>query len=131
MGLSLDHTIVPSKSKETAAKWMAGILGVEYTGMWGHFAPVKINDLLSFDFDDREEFESHHYALLASDQEFDEILDRVKGEGIPYGSGPRSRTDMEINHLHTGRGFYFEDKDFHVWEVITHTYGEVPGQSSS
>ncbi len=68
------------------------------------------------------------HALLASDEEFDEILDRVKAEGIPYGSGPRSRTDMEINHLHSGRGFYFEDRDCHVWEVITHTYGDVPGQ---
>ena len=59
--LSLDHTIVPSKGKEAAAKWMAGILGVEYTGMWGHFAPVKINDLLSFDFDDRED---HFFSFL-------------------------------------------------------------------
>lgn len=126
--LSLDHTIVPAKEKEKSAKWMAGILGLEYTGMWGHFAPVKVNEKTTFDFDDREVFEPHHYALLASDQEFDEILERVKGEGIPYGSGPRSRTDMEINHLHTGRGFYFEDTDYHVWEVITHTYGDVPGQ---
>ena len=43
MALSLDHTIVPAKDKEKSAKWMAGILGLEYTGMCGHFAPVKVN----------------------------------------------------------------------------------------
>jgi catechol 2,3-dioxygenase-like lactoylglutathione lyase family enzyme len=126
--LSLDHTIVPAKDKEKSAKWMADILGLDYTGLWGHFAPVKVNEKTTFDFDTREAFEAHHYALLASDQEFDEILGRVKGEGIPYGSGPRSRTDMEINHHYEGRGFYFEDTDCHVWEVITHTYGDVPVQ---
>jgi hypothetical protein len=29
---------------------------------------------------------------------------------------------MQINHLHTGRGFYFRDADGHSWEMITHTY---------
>jgi hypothetical protein len=76
------------------------------------------------DFADREgEFPGSHYAFLASDEEFDAILGRVKSEGIPFGSGPRIVDDMEINHKHQGRGFYFRDAhDGHSWEVITHTY---------
>ena len=54
--------------------------------------------------------------------EFDAILQRVRDEGVVFGSGPRSRTDGEINHLHQGRGFYFECENGHVWEVITDTY---------
>ena len=50
------------------------------------------------------------------------MLQRVKDEGIPFGSGPRSRTDGKINHKHRGRGFYFDCENGHVWEVITHTY---------
>jgi catechol 2,3-dioxygenase-like lactoylglutathione lyase family enzyme len=46
----------------------------------------------------------------------------VKDEGIPYGSGPRDLDDMEINHKHMGRGFYFRDPNGHILEVITHTY---------
>ena len=122
MALHLDHTIVPAKDKEESARFLARMLGLEYTGPWGHFAPVKVDDHLSFDFDTREEFESHHYALIASDEEFDAILNRVKEEGITYGSGPFSSEDGEINHLHTGRGFYFKDANSHLWEVITHTY---------
>lgn len=120
--LYLDHTIVPSRDKEAAARFFARIFGLEYKGPWGHFAPVKVNDTLSMDFDNRESFDRHHYAFLASDEEFDAILERVKAEGIDWGSGPNSYRDRQINHLHGGRGFYFPDADGHVWEVITHTY---------
>ena len=119
----LDHTIVPSKDKEAAARFFARIFGLEYKGPWGPFAPVRVNETLSLDFaEGRETFDTHHYAFITSDEEFDAVLERVKKEGIPYGSGPRSLEDMEINHLHEGRGFYFRDLDGHVLEVITHTY---------
>lgn len=121
MVLALDHTIIPSRDQETAARFIAKMFGRTYDGKWAHFSPVKVG-LLSLDFDNREEFEPHHYAFLADDEEFDAIFGRVKDEGIAYGSGPRSVDDMQINHLHGGRGFYFRDGDSHVWEVITHTY---------
>ena len=121
MPIGLDHTIIPSKDQEAGARFMAKIFGLEYKGKWGHFSPVKVNDL-SLDWDNRESYEPHHYAFLVTDQEFDEILGRVQAEGIPYGSGPAKQDDMQINHLHTGRGFYFRDADGHSWEMITHTY---------
>jgi catechol 2,3-dioxygenase-like lactoylglutathione lyase family enzyme len=122
MPLFLDHTIVPAHDKEESARFFARIMGLEYKGPWGHFAPVKVNDTLSMDFDNRENFQSSHYAFLASDEEFDAILGRIKAEGVKYGSGPGSQDDMEINHRHMGRGFYFRDANGHSWEVITHTY---------
>ena len=122
MTLQLDHTIVPSRDKVRAARFIARILDLDYRGTWGHFAPVKVNDTLTLDFDHAEQVRSHHYAFLASDDEFDAILGRVKAEGIVFGSGPRSHDDGEINHRHGGRGFYFKCEDNHLWEVITHTY---------
>lgn len=122
MPITLDHTIVPSRDKEAGARFIARMFGLDYEGPWGHFAPVQVNDKLSLDWDDRTEFESHHYAFLVEDAEFDEILGRVQGEGVAYGSGPNSQDDMEINNRHLGRGFYFRDADGHSWEVITHTY---------
>ena len=120
--LNLDHTIVPANDHEESARFIARIFGLEYNGPWGHFAPVKVNDTLTLDFDNQENFEGHHYAFLASDEEFDAILNRVKEEGVSYGSGPRSQDDGKINHLHQGRGFYFHDANNHSWEIITHTY---------
>ena len=119
MPLQLDHTIVPAYDKERSARFIARIFGLAYEGTWGHFAPVKVNETLTLDFDHSG---SNHYAFLASDEEFDAVLQRVKDEGIAFGSGPGSRTDGEINHRHQGRGFYFDCENGHVWEVITHTY---------
>ena len=122
MALQLDHTIVPAYDKVKSAKFIARIFGVDFKRTWGHFAPVKVNDTFTLDFDDSDNPQSNHYAFLASDEEFDEVLQRVKDEGIAFGSGPRSRTDGKINHRHRGRGFYFDCENGHVWEVITHTY---------
>ena len=122
MPLQLDHTIVPAHDKVKSAEFIARIFGLKYEGAWGHFAPVKVNDTLTLDFDDSDNPRSNHYAFLASDEEFDAVLQRVKDEGIPFGSGPRLQTDGEINYEHQGRGFYFDCENGHLWEVITHTY---------
>src|SRR5918911_821467 len=107
MAIVLDHTIVPARDKVASAKFFARIFGLEYKGPHSHFAPVKVNESLTLDFDERGDFESHHYAFKISEAEFDAIFERVKAEGIPYGSGPRSRTDMQINRRNGGRGVYF------------------------
>jgi catechol 2,3-dioxygenase-like lactoylglutathione lyase family enzyme len=122
VAIHLDHTIVPAHDKEASARWFAEVMGLEYNGPWGHFAPVKIDEYLSMDFDERESFETSHYAFIVSDPEFDDIFERVQDKKIVYGSGPRSHEDMQINHKHHGRGFYFQDPNGHLLEVITHTY---------
>jgi catechol 2,3-dioxygenase-like lactoylglutathione lyase family enzyme len=119
MTILLDHTIVPARDKEEAARFFARIFGLSYDGPMSHFAPVKVNESLTLDFDDRDDFESHHYAFKISEAEFDQIFERVKREGIAYGSGPRSLDDMAINHRRGGRGFYFRDPNGHVLEVLT------------
>ena len=45
-----------------------------------------------------------------------------RGTTCKYGSSPFAQDDMQINHRHTGRGFYFRDENGHSWEFITHTY---------
>ena len=119
MAIVLDHTIVPARDKVASAQFFARIFGLEYQGPHSHFAPVRVNEALTLDFDERGDFEPHHYAFKVTDPEFDAIFDRVQAEGIVYGSGPRSRTDMQINHRRGGRGFYFDDPNGHVLEVLT------------
>ena len=119
MAIVLDHTIVPARDKEASARFFAEMFGLEYKGASGHFAPVYVNDSLTFDFDNRDSFESHHYAFHISDAEFDAILGRVKAAGRKWGSGPRSHEDGQINTRRGGRGFYFADLDGHLLEVMT------------
>src|SRR5438045_1293587 len=120
--VNLDHTIFSVHDKEASASWFAEIMGLEYSGAWVHFAPLKIDEYLSLDFDNATDFQTSHYAFLVSDGEFDDIFERVQDKKVVYGSGPRDSEDMQINHKHQGRGFYFKDPNGHLLEVITHTY---------
>ena len=119
MTILLDHTIIPAHDHEASARFFARIFGLEYRGAISHFAPVQINEATTLDFDERTNFEPHHYAFKVSDAEFDAIFGRVKAEGLAYGSGPRSPDDMEINHRRGGRGCYFKDPNGHLLEILT------------
>src|SRR6516225_3452364 len=119
MSIVLDHTIVPARDKEESARFFARIFGLEYKGPVSHFAPVRINETLTMDFDNWDSFERHHYAFKVGEAEFDGIFDRVRAEGIVYGNGPRAAENMEINRRNGGRGFYFRDPNGHLLEVLT------------
>src|SRR5690349_21635822 len=103
MGIQLDHTIVPAHDKEESARFFARIFGLRYEGAVSHFAPVRVNESLTLDFDTDKDFDRHHYAFKVSEAEFDAIFGRVQAEGIPYGSGPFSPENMQIYHHNGGR----------------------------
>jgi catechol 2,3-dioxygenase-like lactoylglutathione lyase family enzyme len=120
MRITLDHTIVPARDKETAARLFAQLFGLSFKGISGHFAPVRVNETLTLLFDDDvEAFESHHYAFLVNDAEFDAVLQRVQDAGLPFGSAPWSIDDGELNDWNGGRGFYVKDRDGHILELMT------------
>ncbi len=129
MAIQLDHTIVPARDKEAAAAFIAGIFGVEYKGLHGHFAPVRVGHV-ALDFDNRESFTPNHYAFLVTEDEFDSMFGRVQAAGIKYGSMPTAQDDMQINTRHGGRGVYFKDADAHSWELVTVSYS-FPGLTAS
>ena len=119
MAILLDHTIVPARDKLASAKFFAEIFGLSLKPGDGYFAQVQLNDSLTFDFADEPEPQSHHYAFHISEAEFDGVYDRVKSKGLPYGSGPYNHSDGKIYTRRGGRGFYFEDPNGHLLEVMT------------
>jgi catechol 2,3-dioxygenase-like lactoylglutathione lyase family enzyme len=119
MTIALDHTIVPAKDKEESARFFARIFGLSYDGPLYHFAPVKVNDTLTLDFDTDSDFRHQHYAFKVSAKEFDAIFGRVKGEKIPYGGGPATPEDGKTYNHNGARGFYFRDPSGHLLEVLT------------
>lgn len=123
MTIELNHTIVPAYDKDASAAFYVRLFGFGYDGPLGHFAPVTItSQSLTLDFDNAENFAAHHYAFKVSEAEFDAVFDRVKAEGLAYGSGPRTPTDGEINHWGGGRGVYFRDPNGHLLELLTRDY---------
>jgi catechol 2,3-dioxygenase-like lactoylglutathione lyase family enzyme len=130
MTIRLDHTIVPAKDKVAAAEFFAEIFGLTVKPGQGHFAQVQVNESLTLDFADEPEpwggpgfdpriGQSHHYAFHISEAEFEAIFDRLKAKRLPYGSGPYNHTDGQIYTRRGGRGFYFEDPNGHLLEVMT------------
>ena len=107
MPITLNHTIVPARDKQAAARLFAQLFGLTYQGLGEHFAPVKVNDTLTLLFDDDTRFESHHYAFHVSEPEFDRIFAQVQGAGLTYGSAPWSADDRRLNDWGGGRGVYF------------------------
>ena len=118
MAITLNHTIVPARDKVAAAGFFARIFGLK-PGRADHFAPVRVNKSLTLLFDTDSKFESHHLAFHVGDREFDAILNRVKEAGIAFGSAPWSLEDGKLNDWNGGRGFYFQDPDGHVLELMT------------
>jgi catechol 2,3-dioxygenase-like lactoylglutathione lyase family enzyme len=119
MTITLNHTIVPARDKEASARFFANIFGLKYEGPSGHFAPVRVNETLTLDFDDGEHFESHHYAFHVSDPEFDVIFQRIQDAGIAFGSDPWNLENGKLNSWNGGRGVYFRDPNGHILELLT------------
>ena len=119
MTIELNHTIVPAHDKDKAARFFADIFGLQYAGSSGHFAPVHVNDRLTFDFDEDDSFEPHHYAFQVSDDEFDAIFNRVRQAGLAYGSHPLDAENRKLNDWNGGRCIYFRDPNGHLLELLT------------
>jgi catechol 2,3-dioxygenase-like lactoylglutathione lyase family enzyme len=130
MTIRLDHTIVPAKDKLAAANFFAHVFGLTVEPDPDHFAKVRVNESLTLAFADEAEAwggpgfdpgsgRSEHYAFHVGDAEFDGIYERVKALGVPYGSDPWTHENMRINTRRGGRGFYFEDPNGHLLEVMT------------
>ena len=119
MAIHLNHTIVPASDKEASARFFAHVMGLAYEGAHGHFAPVRVDDNLTMDFDSREVVELHHYAFQVSEEEFEAIFARIQASGTTYGSGPGTQANGEVNHRGGGHGVYFADPDGHSYELLT------------
>ncbi|WP_216216135.1 VOC family protein [Amycolatopsis aidingensis] len=120
MPILLNHTIVPATDKAAAATFFADLLGLRVGAPAGPFVPVRVNEDLTLDFDDRHGVQPGHYAFLVDEETFDAVLERLEAHpGIDYGSGPEHGWDRRINRLGGGRGVYVRDPDGHSYEVFT------------
>lgn len=122
MAIELNHTIVASQDKDSAARFVTDVLGLPEHGSFGPFAVVELSNGVSLDFMDAGEIVPQHYAFLISEDEFDEINTRLKERGLTTWADPFHRTEG-FNTNDGGRGLYFDSPDGHNLEVITRPYG--------
>ncbi|MGH8595264.1 MAG: VOC family protein [Gammaproteobacteria bacterium] len=116
--------MVPSRDKVASAKLLAGLLGVRWseTGV-GPFAPVYVNEGLTFDFDEwTDPIPLIHYCFRVDPHDFDAILARIRAAGIPYRSSVHGPVDLRIDTEHGGSIVYWNEPDGHQWEMLTVSY---------
>jgi catechol 2,3-dioxygenase-like lactoylglutathione lyase family enzyme len=124
MSVEFNHTIVWSRDSKASATFLARMLGLPAPKKWGPFQVVTTENDVNVDFMDKEgEIRKQHYAFLVSETEFDQILARVKVQGLSHWADPAQTKAGVINRHDGGRGIYFEDPSGHLLEVITRPYG--------
>ncbi|MGW0548988.1 VOC family protein [Streptomyces altiplanensis] len=131
MPASLDHTIVRSRDRFAAARFLTELMGASEPEPFGPFASVPLENGVTLDYLDSASARivSQHLAFLVPDGEFDEILARVEERELPYWADPHHELPQQINHHHRGRGFYLDDPDGHSIEFLTHTYVKASGEA--
>lgn len=124
MTIQLDHTIVPSHTRDASARRLADLLGVACgPAREGPFFAVYVNETLTLDFiETDEQFPIYHFCFHVDDQEFDRILGRIQAAGIKYRSTVRGPVDTQINTGYGGKMIYWNEPDGHQWEILTVSY---------
>lgn len=124
MSVLLNHTIVNVRDRHASAQFLVDVLGLEQPTTYGPFVVVQVHNGVSLDYaDDHGAPHPQHYAFLVSEEEFDEIHQRILTRGITFWADPFHRQGGEINTNDGGRGLYWNDPDGHNLEIITVPYG--------
>lgn len=124
--IELNHTIVHAKNQKEAAEFITELFGLAAPERFGpYFLVVKLTNGVSLDYIETDQpYEKQHYAFLVSDQEWDQIFEKIMSRGIPYWADPGKKELNKTNTHFGGRGVYFEDPAGHFMEIITRPYGK-------
>jgi catechol 2,3-dioxygenase-like lactoylglutathione lyase family enzyme len=108
MSIELNHTIVPAHDPTVSAQFLARVLGLTVDPPVAHFTPVTLANSVTLDFDQHDNFESHHAAFA-----------RIQNGGVPFYADPACQRAGQIYRGHGHRGTYFRDPDGHLMEILT------------
>lgn len=124
MGAELNHTIVYCRDQVRSARFVSEILGLPEPVRFARFQVVELDNGVSLDFAETNgSIIPQHYAFLIGDDDFDDVFARASQRVDRYWADPGRTRAGEINRRDGGRGFYFEDPDGHLLEVLTRPYG--------
>jgi catechol 2,3-dioxygenase-like lactoylglutathione lyase family enzyme len=126
MSARLNHTIVWCHDQEKSARFLADILGLPPPRRFMGFLVVDLANDVSVDYlpAESEPIALQHLAFLVGESEFDGALERVRERTSQIWADPAKRQPGRINHHFGGRGFYFDDPNGHLFEIITTPYGD-------
>ena len=116
MTVHLDH-LWCRRATNSLRRSFGRALGVPWseTGV-GPFAPVYVNDGLTFDFDEwTDPIPLIHYCFRVGQEDFSVILERIKAAGIPFRSNVHGPSTSKSTHARRSI-VYWNEPDGHQWE---------------
>jgi catechol 2,3-dioxygenase-like lactoylglutathione lyase family enzyme len=105
------------------------VLGLPPPRPFMHFLVVDLANDVSVDYyeEKNDPITLQHLAFLVGEDEFDSALARVRERTKEIWADPAKSEPGRINRHFGGRGFYFDDPDGHLLEIITTPYGDPAG----
>jgi hypothetical protein len=124
MAVHLNHTIVEANDPGLTADLLVDLLGLAPATTFGPFLVVTLGNDVSLDVARKSgPIHRQHYAFLVTEEEFDQIWERIKQRELTYWADPYHQRRNQINTNDGGRGLYWDDPNGHVLEIITRPYG--------
>ena len=119
--VQFDHMAVEVRALEASANLMASILGTGAPVPEGEDGDMLRIDLahdafILFSLSDSPRFA--HVAFRVDVERFREVVERLRGRGIPFGNDPNDAKNGMTDDFLGGAGrVYFTDDNGHLWEV--------------
>jgi catechol 2,3-dioxygenase-like lactoylglutathione lyase family enzyme len=125
MTVTLDHTIVHASDNLASAQFLAEILGLAVPEIPAHFTPIVTDNDVVLDFMNVDAVMPHHYAFTVSPAKFDSALTRVRAQGITIYAQPDRSREGVVYERKGQRGFYFDDPDRNLMELMEKSENEL------
>ena len=122
MPIFFDHAAIPVRDCQTSARFLAEILGVRFEadGPEAEFLCVRLGGNASLLLHQADRFESRHLAFRVEENEFHDIVARLRSHAIEFGNDPEKSATGETADPPGERGrVYFSNANGHFIEVIT------------
>lgn len=124
MTIKLDHTVVYAIDHNKSAHEFAHVMGLplgRITGPGYDFTVVRVNSELSIYFMERDAISlEQHLAFNVDCHSFDQIVQRLNEEGIPFGNSPYKRENKHTDHDFAPRGLFWTNLDGCLFEIMTY-----------
>ena len=122
----LDHLIMKVNDLEASVAFYTGVLGFSSEGADGPFTVIRAGSGLQLLLVPWGTPGYEHYAFAVSKTEFDDIFDRVKAGGVPYGPtfdtvGANTGPGEETGARGLAPTLYFNDPNKHLLEIRTYS----------
>ena len=119
--MQLDHTIVRISQPSVSVPFYRDVLGLQDLGQMGPFHVLRVSPSLTLDLLPQPPQDSVHLAFSVDQATFDGVLQRLRAQGIAYGSDTFERDGATGPNAFGARGMaesvYFYDPDGHNLEL--------------